>query len=115
MNKIFIKDYIIKAIHGFYEHEQKNPQNFRVNIIVELQDKIIWNEDNLEKTLNYEEIKNIVDNIFLNQKYKLLELIAENISKEILKYEIVKSVEIEISKIDIWKDCIPGIIIKRFK
>ena len=114
MNKIFIKDYIIKAIHWYYEEEHINPQNFKVNVIATISNNT-WDKDDISTTLNYEEIKKIIDKIFFSTKYKLLEFIAENISKEILKFEKVKSVEIEIIKLDIWENCYPWISIIREK
>ena len=71
--------------HGIYDQEKQNNQEFLVDIYINISD---FSEDNINKTLNYEEIVNLVINIVDTKSYDLIETLAKYISKQlVIKYE----------------------------
>ena len=70
--------------HGIYDHEKQNDQEFLVDININISD---FSEDNINKTLNYEEIVDLVIKIVNTESYDLIETLAKYISEQIvLKY-----------------------------
>ena len=67
--------------HGIYDQEKQNDQEFLVDININISD---FSEDNINKTLNYEEVVSLVINIVNNKSYDLIETLAKNISENIV-------------------------------
>lgn len=67
--------------HGATAEEKKLGQTFQADVIVYLSEHI--KEDNLERTVDYVEIYNIVKNEIENKKYNLIEFLAESIAEKI--------------------------------
>ena len=67
--------------HGIYNHEKQNNQEFLVDIHINISD---FSEDDINKTLNYEEIVNLVIKIVNTESYDLIETLAKHISKQIV-------------------------------
>ena len=67
--------------HGIYDYEKQNNQEFLVDIHINISD---FSEDDINKTLNYEEIVNLVIKIVNTESYDLIETLAKHISKQIV-------------------------------
>mgnify|MGYP000352176598 CR=1 FL=1 len=92
--------------HGIYDHEKQNDQEFLVDIHVSISD---FSSDDINKTLNYEEIVNLVIKFVNTESYDLIETLAKQISEQIVfKYLENKSMLQEI-KVTVHK---PGTILK---
>ena len=98
--------------HGIYDKEKQNDQKFLVDIYINISD---FTEDNINKTLNYEEVVNLVINMVNTKSYDLIETLAKNISKKIVfKYAkseaIIQEIMVTVHKPDtILKDRTEGI------
>ena len=99
MDKIIIKDLEIFAYHGVFDEEKRQGQTFIVTaeLYLDLRDAGIT--DNLDKTVNYAEVCQDISRVMTEEKYDLIEAVAENIASTILiKYDRIKSVHVIISK-----------------
>ena len=67
--------------HGIYDYEKQNDQEFLVDIHINISD---FSEDDINKTLNYEEIVNLVIKIVNTESYDLIETLAKHISEQIV-------------------------------
>ena len=67
--------------HGIYNHEKQNNQEFLIDIHINISD---FSEDDINKTLNYEEIVNLVIKIVNTESYDLIETLAKHISEQIV-------------------------------
>jgi len=98
--------------HGIYDHEKQNDQEFLVDIHINISD---FSEDNINKTLNYEEIVNLVIKFVNTESYDLIETLAKQISEQIvLKYaknqSMFREIKVTVHKPDtILKDRTEGI------
>jgi dihydroneopterin aldolase len=98
--------------HGIYDHEKQNDQEFLVDININISD---FSEDNINKTLNYEEIVDLVIKIVNTESYDLIETLAKYISEQIvLKYSkteaTLQEIKVTVHKPDtILKDKTEGI------
>jgi len=80
--------------HGIYDHEKQNFQEFLVDVDINISD---ISEDDINKTLNYEEIVNLVIKFVNTESYDLIETLAKQISEEIVfKHAKIKSMLQEI-------------------
>ena len=92
--------------HGIYNHEKQNNQEFLVDIYINISD---FSEDDINKTLNYEEIVNLVIKIVNTESYDLIETLAKHISEQIVfEYAKIEATLQEI-KVTVYK---PDTILK---
>ncbi len=113
MDKVYLKNYIVVAKHGYYKEEHAKAQRFIVSVIASCDVRDAGVTDDLHKTLNYEHIRVAVHDILMKSPHSLVESLAEEIAVSILTHGNVSSVEVDISKPDVWNDCVPGVAIIR--
>jgi dihydroneopterin aldolase len=98
MGKIQLEGLEFFAHHGYYKEEQKLGNRYTVDISLYTEFGEAALEDNLEGTVNYEEVYQVIRDV-MNQNIKLLEHIAHKINRSILeKFSQVDKVETKISK-----------------
>ena len=97
-NEIKIENLKIFAHHGLYAQE-KNGQNFILNITLGLNFNQAAKFDDLNCTINYDKFCRFVELIFVKFRFKLLESAAKFLTEQILlKFDKLKFVVVEISK-----------------
>ena len=67
--------------HGIYDDEKKNEQKFFIDICINIDD---FEEDNISKTINYEEVVDLVIKIVEHESFDLIESLSKNIVKQII-------------------------------
>ena len=98
--------------HGIYNHEKQNDQEFLIDIHINISE---FSEDDINKTLNYEEIVNLVIKFVNTESYDLIETLAKQISEQIVfKYakneSMLQEIKVTVHKPDtILKDITEGI------
>ena len=115
MDKVYLKNYTVVAKHGYYKEEHSKPQRFTVSIVVTCDTRKAGQADDLTHTINYELIRRSVHHILMKSPYNLIESLAEDMAESLLSHPHVATVEIDISKPDVWNDCTPGLVIVRNK
>jgi dihydroneopterin aldolase len=86
------------AFHGFYEEEQKIGTKYIVDVYITIYTNTTT-EDNIEKTINYEMIYEIVKNEMSN-RVKLIEHLGEKIIAQLKERIVVKNkIKITIKKL----------------
>ena len=101
MDKIIMKNMEFYGYHGVLIEEQIKGQNFYIDLEMYLDLKKAGNNDNLEDTVDYSKIYDIIKYITENYKFRLIEKLADSISREILsKYEMIKEVVVCVKKPD---------------
>lgn len=99
MDKIIIKDLEIFAYHGVLDAEKQNGQTFYVTVELFMDLRDAGLADDLDKTVNYAEVCEDIRLVMTEEKYDLIEAVAENIAGTILlKYDKIKTVHVTISK-----------------
>jgi dihydroneopterin aldolase len=85
MDKIYLNQMAFYGYHGVFQEEQKLGQRFIVDLILEVNLASAGSTDNLEETINYGEVYEIVKKIVEGKSFKLVESVAENISRDLLQ------------------------------
>lgn len=115
MDKVYLKNYVVIAKHGYYKEEHAKAQRFIVSVVAACDIRSAGITDDLKETLNYEQIRKAVHDILMKSPHSLVESLAEEIAAAILGHAKVSTVEVDIAKPDVWNDCIPGVVIVRSK
>ena len=86
-----------KGFHGVLEKERKRGQKFLVDVELYLPLKNL--NDQLNKTVNYAEVAKVVNNQIIGKPRMLIETLAEDIAKQILKeFKKIKKVKVIVHK-----------------
>ena len=95
---VFIKDFIIEEIIGFYKHEKEKKQKIIFNIVLDIDQSSLPDEKDIKSIVDYEKITNKLENLTKSKKYNFLESLAEDSFKEIFEDKRINSVKIKIEK-----------------
>ena len=115
MDTVYLKNYVVVAKHGYYKEEHAKAQRFMVSVVVRTDVRSAGESDDLKETFNYELIRKSVHDILMQSPHDLIESLAEEVARSVLAHPKALSVEVDISKPDIWNDCVPGVVIVRIK
>lgn len=98
-SSITVRDIRIFAYHGVYEHERSNGNEFSVDITLNFDAQCAMRFDDLENTVNYAEVIDIVANIMAVPS-DLLEHVAYRIIAAIVEaFPIVSGGSVSVTKI----------------
>ena len=95
---VFIKDFIIEEIIGFYKHEKEKKQKIIFNIVLDIDQGSLPDEKDIKSIVDYEKITNKLENLTKRKNYNFLESLAEDSFKEIFEDKRIKAVKIKIEK-----------------
>jgi dihydroneopterin aldolase len=99
MDKILMNDMIFYAYHGVLEEEKRLGQRFIISIELLLELKAAGLSDDVMDTVSYADVYEDVKEIVYDNKFNLIEKLAEEISKVVLmKYSLVNEIKIKILK-----------------
>jgi len=104
--KIVIEDLTFKAIIGILENEREEEQLVVVNVKMEYEDK--------EKYIDYAKVCDMIQEIIINGKFKLIEDAIEVIENEFKKtFPQMKELYLSVKKPEILKNALVGVEILR--
>ncbi len=95
---VFIKDFIIEEIIGFYKHEKEKKQKIIFNIVLDINQSSLPDEKDIKSIVDYEKITNKLENLTKRKKYNFLESLAEDSFKEIFEDKRINSIKIKVEK-----------------
>ncbi len=86
--------------HGVFPEENRLGQRFFVDVTIFLDIRPASLNDDIQQTINYAEIYQLVSEAVERKCFKLIETLAEYLATEILKRFKINAVEIELTKPD---------------
>ena len=99
MDKIIMKGLIFYGYHGALEEEKMLGQRFIVDAKLYIDLKKAGKTDDLDHTVNYKDIYEVIKGIVENERYNLLEALAERICEDILNsYNAIQKIDVKIKK-----------------
>jgi 7,8-dihydroneopterin aldolase/epimerase/oxygenase len=99
MDKITLKNMKFYAYHGVLEEEQQNGQHFYIDVEMFCDVREAGVKDDLEKTVNYAAVYDIIKNTTINNKFRLIECLADRISREIMSsYVEIQEIIVRVRK-----------------
>jgi len=97
-NYIFIEDLELQASVGIYDHEKRDRQPLLISLTLECLRNETFQSDNIQDTINYEEIIQLIHTTVNERHYNLIESLAEKIASDTLKIQSIHRITIEIRK-----------------
>jgi len=97
--KINLQEMVFYGFHGVYEEERKLGQRFIVNFSFETDQNEDDKIENLEDTIDYTKVYDIIKNVMENHKFHLLESCANTLLNTILaEFPKIMSAKVKIQK-----------------
>lgn len=99
MDEILIEDLKVFAYHGLLDFEKEQGQDFYITVQLHLNTQKAGITDNLEHSINYAEICEKIHSFTQNNRFNLIEALAESIADMLLEnYEILQSANVTVKK-----------------
>tara|TARA_B100001057_G_scaffold47265_1_gene42122 strand:+ start:3424 stop:3792 length:369 start_codon:yes stop_codon:yes gene_type:complete len=92
--------------HGIYDNEKNNDQKFFVDLHINFND---FEEDDISKTINYEEVVDLIIEIVEHESFDLIESLSKYIAKKIIRQYHKENLSINEIKVTVHK---PNTILK---
>ncbi len=99
MDKITIKNLKLFAYHGVNPEEKENGQNFYIDLNYFLDLSLPCESDNVDDTVSYAKVVKIIQNVFTERSYDLIEKAAQKVCDALFEsFESIKKIEITLKK-----------------
>ena len=98
MDKVLIKNLQVETIIGIFNWEREVRQVVSIDLEMEFDNKVAAKSDDIEDALDYKKIGKRVSSYVKRSKFKLVERLAEQIAKLVLKEFPVSSLTISVTK-----------------
>lgn len=98
MDKIEVKNLKIVGRHGVFDFERSQDRTFELDLVLFLDLGKASKSDNLEDTIDYAEIIDVVIKEFTKKNYNLIEAVAESIISRLFKEFNFNKVKVRIRK-----------------
>jgi dihydroneopterin aldolase len=114
LTRVFIRDLVLPASIGIYEHEKGKPQRVRFNIelLVRLPE---GGPDDAEprQIVSYELVVKRIRKLLAAGHVNLVETLAERVAELALKDRRVAAARVRVEKLDVYKGAAVGVEIER--
>ena len=98
MDKVLIKNLQVETIIGIFNWEREVRQVVSIDLEMEFDNKVAAKSDDIEDALDYKQIGKRVSSYVERSKFKLVERLAEQIAKLVLKEFPFSSLTISVTK-----------------
>jgi dihydroneopterin aldolase len=96
---VFLKDYVAPVEIGAYAHEHGHTQRVRFNVEAEV--TRVNGSDDMRSIFSYDVIMDAIKMILAGGHIELVETIAERLAESVLLHERVRSVTVQVEKLDV--------------
>lgn len=83
--KIGLQNIRLYGYHGQTENERELGQRFEIDVEITADLSAAVASDDMKKTVNYEEVYRVVESEVVNERYHLLEALADKIARDLLR------------------------------
>ncbi len=98
MDKVFIKDLLVRGIIGVYDWEREQPQDILINITIEADLQRAGQTDNIQECIDYDTLAKKVMNHVENIQRLTVEALANDIAIICLEEPKTQSVHVRVEK-----------------
>lgn len=101
--RCFVRDLVLDAVVGVYDHERASAQRIRINLDLDVIVPGVTGEDGV----------NAVRSVVAHGHVTLIETLAERIAERCLSDARVRTARVRVEKLDVFPDAIVGVEIER--
>ena len=98
MDKVFIKDLLVRGIIGVREWERKKPQDILINVTVFTDTTHAGETDNIHDSVDYSELAKMIQSHAETAGRLTVEALANDLAKLCLGVPLVKKVIVRVEK-----------------
>ena len=99
MDRIFLRGMRFMACHGVLPHEREVPQPFEVDVEMGLDLRAAGGSDDLDDTVNYAKVYDVVSTVLTVTRKYLIEALAEEIADDLLRdFDSLRWVRVTVHK-----------------
>jgi len=99
MDRIFLRGMRFMACHGVLPHEREVPQPFEVDVEMGLDLRAAGESDDLDDTVNYAKVYDVVSTVLTVTRKYLIEALAEEIADDLLRaFDVLRWVRVTVHK-----------------
>ena len=102
--RIFIRGLVLDMVIGVHAHEQVRTQKVAIDVDLFLEPGPPPVRDALDEVLDYDQVRERVREVALDERFKLQESLAERVAEVCLAIAGVHGVRIQIEKLEIFED-----------
>ncbi|WP_207102849.1 dihydroneopterin aldolase [Paracoccus shandongensis] len=99
-DRIHLRDHVVAAEIGAFQSERGQTQRLRFALTVDLRDPVDAGDDHVDRILSYDVLVQAVDAALADQRYNLVETLAERIAAEVLAHPQAARIEVCVEKLD---------------
>ena len=98
MDKIYVRDLLVRTVVGIFDWEQKKKQDVLLNIGLHTDLKAAGESDTIDDTVDYKQLRNRIVSAVEEGRFSLIEAIAEQVSRICLSEDKVQQVQVTVDK-----------------
>lgn len=98
IDKIFIKDLLLRCVIGINESERREKQDVVINVEIWSDLTSASKTDNIKEAVDYKEINKNIIKLVENSQFFLVEALAENVAQVCLQNRKVRKVRVTVEK-----------------
>lgn len=102
--RLFVRDLVLPASIGVYDHEKQQKQRVRFNVTLESSAIGEDHGDRIDNVISYETIVHAIQDLLTEGHFELVETLADRICAFCLEDERVSMVQVRVEKLDIIAD-----------
>ena len=99
-DRIHLRDHLVEAEIGAFQSERGRTQRLRFSLTVDLRDPVDAGDDHVDRILSYDVLVQAVDTALADQRYNLVETLAERIAAEVLADPRAARITVTVEKLD---------------
>lgn len=99
-DRIHLRDHVVEAEIGAFQSERGRTQRLRFALSVDLRDPVDAQDDHVDRILSYDVLVQAVEAALADQRYNLVETLAERIAAEVLAHRQAAGITVTVEKLD---------------
>lgn len=99
-DRIHLRDHVVATEIGAFQSERGRDQRLRFNLNVELRDIGASRDDQVDSILSYDVLIHAIQTALADQRYNLVETLAEKIAAEVLAHPRAARIDVTVEKLD---------------
>ena len=99
-DRIHLRDHVVEAEIGAFQSERGRTQRLRFSLAVDLRDPVDARDDHVDRILSYDVLVQAVDAALADQRFNLVETLAERIAAQVLADPRAARITVTVEKLD---------------
>lgn len=99
-DRIHLRDHVVAADIGAFQSERGRTQRLRFTLTVDLREAATSRDDQVDSVLSYDVLVHAISTALADQRYNLVETLAEKIAAEVLAHPRAAAITVCVEKLD---------------